>query len=249
MRQNPDSVSVGLPDFPSPTPLDVRDRFLQIPANSRLSLNHVPTSRKAVFLDRDGVLIKDVNYLSHPGEIRVLPGVGNALRSLQECFYLIVVTNQSGIARGYLNVGDLQNIHLELLELLAKEEVLLDAIYYCPHLPKNTGSVYNTECECRKPRPGMILKASSDFGIDLRRSYLVGDKHSDITAGESAGVKSIFLSNRAKSGLENKLIAHDVPAAAEIILDDVKKTQSNQTSPDPVPFFRNPALERGSTCQ
>jgi D-glycero-D-manno-heptose 1,7-bisphosphate phosphatase len=165
---------------------------LHLPTSSRLSRRELTGERPAdqgsfpaaVFLDRDGVLIKDIHYLRTSSEVELLPGIGPPLRSLQECHYLIVATNQSGIARGYFSEGDLLSIHAEILHQLAMLGVLIDAFYYCPHLEG---------CNCRKPAAGMLYRASTEWSIDLARSALIGDAPRDVEAGRSAGLLQTIL--------------------------------------------------------
>ena len=145
--------------------------------------------KKAIFLDRDGVINKEVNYLSDPDEFELLEGTAEALKLLKEQNYLlIVITNQSGLARGYFTEETLSDIHNKMKRLLKEKGVKLDDIFYCPHHPKFTG-----ECSCRKPKPGMILNAQDKYKIDLKRSYMVGDTLSDIKAGKNAGCKTVFV--------------------------------------------------------
>ncbi|TXT65287.1 MAG: D-glycero-beta-D-manno-heptose-1,7-bisphosphate 7-phosphatase [Promethearchaeota archaeon] len=143
----------------------------------------------AIFLDRDGVINKEVNYLSDPNEFKLLDGTIEALRIFQKKGYLlIVITNQSGLARGYFSVETLNKIHDKMRRLLKEKGIRLDDIIYCPHHPDFTG-----ECECRKPKPGMILEAQESFNINIGSSYMVGDKLSDIEAGQLAGCKTVLL--------------------------------------------------------
>lgn len=178
--------------------------------------------RKAVFLDRDGVLIEDKNYLSNPEGIVVLPGVDVALRALQPEYRLIVITNQSGIARGYFSERDLQEIHLRLLGTLDdKRGVKIDAVYYCPHHPSGSVPLYSKECECRKPKPGLIEQAMARFEVEAVGSFMVGDKAIDVEAGRRAGVKTILISDHAvanASVLADFCVA-GLREAADIVLE------------------------------
>ena len=143
--------------------------------------------RRAVFLDRDGTINEEVHYLSDPAEVHLLPGIGEAIRRLNEAGVpAIVVSNQSAIARGYFDEERLAEIHRELEALLASHGASLDAIYYCPHHP-------DEQCACRKPKPGMLHQAAADIGIELRKSVLVGDAHSDLEAGRRAGCQTILV--------------------------------------------------------
>jgi histidinol-phosphate phosphatase family protein len=141
----------------------------------------------AIFLDRDGTINREVGYLSSPKKLRLFAGAGEAIRLLSQAgFKVIVVTNQSGVARGLLKRRELKNINRFLEAKLAKEWARIDAFYICPHHPDDN-------CSCRKPRTGLIKKAARDFGLDLSRSYIIGDKLSDIEMGRRARLKESIL--------------------------------------------------------
>ena len=199
-----------------------REGNLHLPHHSRLtnSLQNgpQPSGRPAVFLDRDGVLIEDVGYLRDLEQSRVLPGVPEALRSLHSRFYIIVVTNQSAIARGIITQEELAEVHEQLVWKLARRDAFVDAIYYCPHLPDSVVDAYSIQCDCRKPKPGMLLQASADWNIDLNRSYMVGDKRSDAEAGMAAGVRSILVGNAQADDSHGASTAPDLAGAAEQVL-------------------------------
>jgi histidinol-phosphate phosphatase family protein len=143
--------------------------------------------RRAVFLDRDGTLIEDVGYPRDPDQVRLLPGCEAALAALQQNgFLLVLVSNQSAIGRGWVDRGDVERVHGRLVSLLAEHGVRLDAAYYCPHTPEEG-------CTCRKPAPGMLLQAARELEVDLRASFLIGDKPGDIEAGHRAGCRTILL--------------------------------------------------------
>lgn len=143
---------------------------------------------KAVFFDRDGTLIEEKNYIKDSEEVFLLQTVAETLVELKNRGYLIVVvSNQSGIARGYLSEADFDEVNNKMLELLGNS-FLVNKIYHCPHHPKFSG-----ECSCRKPNPGMLFKAADELGINLENSYIVGDKLSDIKLVETAGLKGGFL--------------------------------------------------------
>jgi D-glycero-D-manno-heptose 1,7-bisphosphate phosphatase len=144
---------------------------------------------RAAFIDRDGVINADHGYVHRIDEFELLPGVPRALARLRDAgFLLIVVTNQSGIARGLYTEAQYVAVTEHLHGLLAAEQVRLDAVYHCPHLPNAALAAYRRECDCRKPAPGMILRGIAQFGIDAGRSLLFGDKPSDIAAGRAAGI-------------------------------------------------------------
>ena len=147
----------------------------------------------AVFLDRDGTIIEEVNYLRDPAEIRLLPGAAEALRIIQEYYPLVIITNQAGVARGYFDEQRLRQIHRHLGLLLAEEGIRLAGIYYCPHHPEVGRFPYRQDCQCRKPKPGMLQAAARDLALDLAKSYTIGDKLSDIGAGKNAGTKTVLV--------------------------------------------------------
>jgi D-glycero-D-manno-heptose 1,7-bisphosphate phosphatase len=143
-------------------------------------------ARRAVFLDRDGTLIEDVGYLSDANDIRVLPTVTEALRRFEAAGFLrIVVSNQSGIARGFFDEARMRFLTSKLDELLAQEHASISATYFCPHLDEG--------CDCRKPLPGMLRRAAAEHGVDLARSVMIGDRGSDVQAGQAAGMPGIFV--------------------------------------------------------
>jgi D,D-heptose 1,7-bisphosphate phosphatase len=156
-------------------------------------------SHKAVFLDRDDTLISDPGYISDPAQVQLLPHVGHSLAMLKKMGYLlVVVTNQSGVARGIVTEQTLEQIHHHLKKLLADEGVYLDAIYYCPYHPEGTVAKYTRESDLRKPQPGMLLKAAEELDIDLSQSWMIGDSYRDIAAGSRAGCRTILLDTPGK---------------------------------------------------
>ncbi|MBT8403021.1 MAG: HAD family hydrolase [Gemmatimonadetes bacterium] len=145
--------------------------------------------RPAVFLDRDGTLIEDADYLADPEGVVLIAGAADALARLRAAgFALVVVTNQSGIARGRFTEGDYRRVSARLDELLAEGGVALDASLHCPHHP-----TYSGPCGCRKPAPGMLVSAAGALGLDLDRSWIVGDKVTDLQAGDAAGAAGILV--------------------------------------------------------
>jgi D-glycero-D-manno-heptose 1,7-bisphosphate phosphatase len=150
--------------------------------------------RRALFLDRDGVINVDHGYISGPDQFDVIDGVFDALRQAQKLGYLLVViTNQSGIARGYFTDDDYQRTEDHMRAIFLAEGIRLDAIYHCPHHPDGVIPALAVSCDCRKPEPGMILRAARDHDIDLAASIMVGDKDSDIAAAGAAGVGRSYL--------------------------------------------------------
>ena len=148
----------------------------------------------AVFLDRDGVINVDHGYVSTWEQFEFLPGASGALRELQDAGYLlIIVSNQSGIGRGYYSEADLESLNQAIAQHLASTVgVTLSGFYHCPHHPTEAEGEFRRQCDCRKPAPGMIRQAALDHGVDVKTSILVGDKDSDIAAGRAAGVARLF---------------------------------------------------------
>lgn len=154
---------------------------------------------RAVFLDRDGVLVEDVHLLTDPNQIHVLEGVPSALSHLKRAGYrLIVVSNQAVVARGLVSEEEVRKLNDTVAHRLVEcGAPLLDASYFCPHHPKATLSAYRCSCDCRKPRPGLLLRAAWDHDLDLRSSFLVGDRITDIIAGVKAGCRTVLLETGA----------------------------------------------------
>lgn len=185
---------------------------------------------KAVFLDRDGTVNEEVGYMSDLSNFRVIPGVGPAIRKLNEAgFKVVVVTNQSGVARGYFAESFVHEAHVLLLEMLKRDEARIDALYYCPHHPTAGNSRYTMNCVCRKPKTGLIENAVKEMGIDLTLSYMVGDKWSDIELGQRAGVHAVLVStgyaaddpgNKRPAHIPDPdFVAHSLREAADWIIE------------------------------
>ena len=154
-------------------------------------------ANKAIFLDRDNTIIEDPGYINNPDQVKLLEGAPEALSSLKALGYkLVVVSNQSGVARGIVTEETLGQIHKRLEQLLAEKGVSLDRIYYCPYHIEGVIPKYRKDSDWRKPNPGMLLAASSDMDIDLRESWMVGDTTNDIEAGARVGCRTIMLAGR-----------------------------------------------------
>jgi D-glycero-D-manno-heptose 1,7-bisphosphate phosphatase len=150
--------------------------------------------KPAVFIDRDGVLIEDVDYLDDPGDIAILPGAAEGIAALNRAGWpVVIVTNQSGVARGLFSAATVELIHDRLLELLEGYGARIAAIYYCPHHPTSGLSGHGLECDCRKPRPGMLHKAAAELGLDLASSWMIGDRLTDLQAGAAAGCRTVLV--------------------------------------------------------
>ncbi len=167
-------------------------------AEGKVQARNLRNKQKAIFLDRDGTINRYVGFLRNIEEFELLPDVADAVNKINSSGYLaIVVTNQPVIARGEVTVQELEEIHNKMETLLGKEGVYVDAIYYCPHHPHRgyEGEVEELKinCECRKPKPGMLLQAAEDFNIDLSKSWMIGDGENDVKAGKAAGCMTAFL--------------------------------------------------------
>lgn len=164
----------------------------------KIQARSLRNKQKAVFLDRDGTINKHAGFLKEPDEFELIDGAAEAIRKINESGYLaIVVTNQPVIARGEVTESELDAIHNKMETLLGRDGAYLDGIYYCPHHPDRgfAGEIaeLKIECECRKPKPGMLLKAADDFNIDFSQSWMIGDSKSDVLAGKSAGCKTALI--------------------------------------------------------
>lgn len=147
-----------------------------------------------VFLDRDGTVTEEIGYVNDPRRLRLIPGSAEAIALLNaKNIPVILATNQAGVARGYFKEEMIGRCHARLEEMLAALGARLDAIFYCPHHPSVGEPPYRQDCECRKPKPGMLLKAAERFGLDLSRSYVIGDKASDLEVAEAVGAHPVLV--------------------------------------------------------
>lgn len=191
----------------------------------------------AVFWDRDNTLIEDPGYLSDPDQVKLLPGAAQAIRKLADAgFENIIVTNQSGIARGMFDEPTLERIHVRLRELLAAEGAEIDAIYYCPYLegPEAVVEQYRLESDLRKPKPGMLAKASLERQVDLAASWMIGNSTSDTQAGRAAGCRTILIADAdARRDRSVDFVAASLDEAVEIVLKHTAaaKEQEKQAAP------------------
>jgi D-glycero-D-manno-heptose 1,7-bisphosphate phosphatase len=195
---------------------------------------------RAVFIDRDGTISEEVGYINHVSRFRLFPYSAAALKQLHDNGYLaIVITNQAGVARGYFSEEMVQAIHQQMTMDLEISGARLDAIYYCAHHPTVGEPPYQLDCDCRKPKPGLLLRAARDYNIDLANSWMVGDRYSDIELAANAGVKSaLVLSGYGRGEWEHQLdnwtiqpdlVAEDLLAAVNQI-GNLDKTASRKTT-------------------
>ncbi len=184
---------------------------------------------KAVFLDRDGTVTEEVGYLTDLDKLRLIPGAGSAIKKLNQAgLKVILVTNQSGVARGHFPESLVHEAHSRLEKMLREEGARLDGIYYCPHHPTAGKSKYTTVCDCRKPGTGLLDRAAKDLEIDLNRSYVVGDKWSDVELAHRAGARAVLVRTgfapddpgnvRPEHVPDPEFTAHDIIEAVEWIV-------------------------------
>jgi D-glycero-D-manno-heptose 1,7-bisphosphate phosphatase len=187
-------------------------------------------NKRAIFLDRDGTLNEDVGYPNDFSQINIYPYSFEALRKINASGFLaVVITNQSGIGRGYLTENNLQGIHQKMMAAFDARGVHLDGLYFCPHYELSSDPRYRKNCACRKPEPGMAVRAAQDLGIDLHSSYVIGDKVEDILFGLKIGARPVLVltgfGQEAERKLEEKNIrpahtARDLLKAVDWILDE-----------------------------
>jgi D-glycero-D-manno-heptose 1,7-bisphosphate phosphatase len=190
-------------------------------------------NRRAVFIDRDGTLSEEVGYINHPSRFRLFPYATDAIKHLNENGWLaIVTTNQAGVARGYFSEEMIANVHEGMTKNLESAGARLDAIYYCAHHPSVGEPPYRFDCDCRKPKPGLISRAAHDFEIDLHESWMVGDRYSDVELARNAGVKSAFvLSGYGRGEWEHQrgTWTHQPDLVAENLLEAVQRIVAEQS--------------------
>lgn len=181
--------------------------------------------RRAVLLDRDGVLTREDDWVLEPAQVELLPGAAAGVRALNEAgIPAIVVTNQSALARGWIDERVLGAIHARLAELLAAHGARLDAVYHCPHHPTEGAGPLRRECDCRKPAPGLLLRAAHEHGLDLPSSWMVGDAARDVAAARAAGARAaLVLTGKGAAELPRiapapDLVAERLDAAVAAIL-------------------------------
>jgi histidinol-phosphate phosphatase family protein len=185
----------------------------------------IEQGKPAIFIDKDGTLVENVPYNADPARIVLAPGAGAALRRLREAgFAIYVVSNQSGVARGFFPIEALDGVERRLRELLAAEGAEIDGVAWCPHLPGGAVAEYAIDCDCRKPAPGMILRLAREHVLDPARSWMIGDSPADVEAGRRAGCRTVLVArggddaDRATDGSGADAVVPDLAAAADAIL-------------------------------
>ena len=188
--------------------------------------------RRAVFFDRDGTLNKEIGYLNHPSSLELYPFAGKAVGLVNRANLLtIVVTNQAGVAQGLFEEPALEKIHRQLSDGIQAAGGKIDGIFYCPHHPRAIVETYRVECDCRKPGAGMLEQAATRFGIDLERSFIVGDRYVDVQAGHRVGARSVLVltgfgkqeweAGQAQEQQQPDYVAKDVYQAVRWILQQL----------------------------
>lgn len=191
--------------------------------------------RRAVFIDRDGTISEEVGYINHPSRFRLFPYAASAIKLLNERGWLaVVVTNQAGVARGYFSETMIQTVHDNLQQSLRDGGARVDAIYYCAHHPSVGDPPYRQDCDCRKPKPGLVNRAARDLNIALEQSWMVGDRYSDIELARNAGIHAALVlsgygrgeyeSQRASWQYQPDLVSEDLLAAVTSITESAVTT-------------------------
>lgn len=187
------------------------------------------TVRAAVFLDRDGTLIEEVGYLDRPSRVQLYPWAADAIRALNHAGLVVVmVTNQSGVARGFFSEAVVQGVHDRIADLLAQGGAHVDAYYYCPHHPDGKVAEYARACDCRKPGRALVDRAVEEFGVDPLASYAVGDRWFDVSLARTIGAKGVLVrtgygadeEHRPPSGVAADVVVNNLAEAASWILVD-----------------------------
>jgi D-glycero-D-manno-heptose 1,7-bisphosphate phosphatase len=182
--------------------------------------------KRAVFIDRDGTISEEVGYVNHLSRFKLFPYSAEAIKLLNESGWLaILVTNQAGVARGYFTEDVIHSVHRQLTSELESAGARLDGIYFCAHHPTVGEPPYRVDCECRKPKPGLIMQAAQDFSIDLTQSWMVGDRYSDIEVARNAGLRSAFVLSgygRGEWDYQSKNWEHQPELVADNLLAAVK---------------------------
>lgn len=182
--------------------------------------------RPAVFIDRDGTISEEVGYINHPSRFRVFPYAASAIKLLNDQGWLaIIITNQAGVARGYFSESMIETVHDNLRQELGDKGARVDAIYYCAHHPTVGEPPYRQECDCRKPKPGLITRAAKDLDVALEQSWMIGDRYGDVVLARNAGVRSAFvLSGYGRGEWENQrsVWKHQPDLVAENLLEAVE---------------------------
>jgi D-glycero-D-manno-heptose 1,7-bisphosphate phosphatase len=182
---------------------------------------------KAIFLDRDGTINEEMGYINHPSRLVIFPFVAESIRLIREAGYkAVVITNQAGIARGYFKESVLQEVHARMNRILKEQGAELDGLYFCPHHPTEGAAPYRMDCNCRKPKPGMVLQAQKDLNINLEESWMIGDRYKDIVFAQKLGLQSAMVKTGYGLGeytYQRDNWEHDPQIMAENLLEAVRQ--------------------------
>jgi D-glycero-D-manno-heptose 1,7-bisphosphate phosphatase len=177
--------------------------------------------KSAVFLDRDGVVIEDSHYVGDPSRIKLLPGAEETIAALNRAGWkVVIVTNQSGVARGLFSFDSVGAVHDRITMLLRPIQARIDAYFFCPHHPDADVLEFRAECDCRKPKPGLLRRAAKELGLDLAKSWMIGDRLTDLEAGAAAGCRTVLV----RTGLGNSIELDGLDRIAlklELVADDL----------------------------
>ncbi len=202
----------------------------------------------AIFLDRDGTIIEDVGYLRSPDEVKLLPGAAESIQRFAKAgFKVVVISNQSGIARGMFSEEELAEIHDQMVRLLKAHDAYLDGAYYCPYLDGSEAMVekYRRDSDQRKPKPGMILQAAQELDLDLTRSWMMGDAARDVQAGEQAGCRTMWLTRDPASGDDPEVsptfVVKDLCEAADLVERDMMASENDKREQPQVHIETSPS--------
>jgi D-glycero-D-manno-heptose 1,7-bisphosphate phosphatase len=183
--------------------------------------------RRAVFIDRDGTISEEVGYVNHPSRYRVFPFAAEAVKLINDAGWLaVLVTNQAGVARGYFKEELIASVHDQLRQELARGGARLDAVYYCPHHPSVGDAPYRADCDCRKPKPGLITRAAEELQIDLARSWMVGDRYGDTELARNAGTRAALVLTgygRGEFEYQREAWRHQPDLIADNLLEAVRE--------------------------
>lgn len=179
---------------------------------------------KVIFLDRDGTINEDVHFLSKPEQLKLIPGAAEALRRLAEARWrLFVISNQSGVARGLFTESDVAGVHRCLERMLRDEGVIIEGFYYCPHHPEYGPPAYRKDCQCRKPKLGMLYQAAADHGLELKEALVIGDRRSDVFCGLALNGRAVMVRTGYGKKEEPLLLQEKSLARQVVICDDLKE--------------------------
>lgn len=197
-------------------------------------LGYEQMKKGAIFLDRDGTINEEMGYINHPDRFIIFPFVAESIKIFNKLeFKVVVVTNQSGIARGYFSESLVNKLHDTLIAKMKDKGARIDAIYYCPHHPKEGKGKYKSDCACRKPKPGMVLKAAEEHNIDITKSFMIGDRYKDILFAKNLNIKSGFVLTgygRGEYVYDREKWNYEPDIIGENLMDIARQIESGQNN-------------------